>query len=83
MCQSPARVIVLAKSLREFHAWCQATGRSPRNPHVVYAAGPSVLRRAGEAEIVQHGEWWERLDAPAMADALAALTATTAVPVAA
>jgi hypothetical protein len=67
------RVVVLAATLREFHAWCRANGRSPRDPRVMYAVGPHVLRAITGARVVRHGSWWERPDGVALAAAAAAI----------
>ena len=72
---SPVRIVVLARNLAEFHAWCRQTGTSPRDRTVVYASGPHALRGLTGVEIVRHGSWWDRPDEAALTQALAALEA--------
>jgi hypothetical protein len=73
MAESPVRTVVLARNLREFHAWCRLTGTSPRDRSVLYASGPLTLRGLGRVEIVRHGVWWDRLDEAALSTAVAVL----------
>lgn len=68
---SPARIVVLAKNLQMFHAWCRETGRSPRDPRVVYASGEHRLRSLSSAEIVRYGDWWDRPDIRPLKEAVA------------
>lgn len=67
------RTVVLARSLREFHLWCLQTDTSPRDRTVLYASGPHRLRGLTGVEIVRYGEWWDRLDGPALEDAVSCL----------
>ena len=75
MRQSPVRTLVLARNLQAFHAWCAATGTSPRDRTVLYASGPHALRGLERVEIVRHDVWWDRLDEAALSEALADLEA--------
>ncbi|MGV9278044.1 hypothetical protein [Streptomyces griseosporeus] len=67
------RTVVLAQNLREFHAWCRQTGTSPRDRTVLYASGPHALRGLRNVEIVRYGQWRDRLDGAALAQAVARL----------
>ena len=74
MRRNPARTVVLARNLQEFHAWCRTHGRSPRDRTLLYASGPAALRGlAPETRIVRHGDWADRPDGCALADAVAFL----------
>ena len=69
--RNTVRTVVLAKNLQAFHAWCLATGHSPRDRTVLYASGPSALRGlTGPVEIVRYGAWQERIDRHALEDAV-------------
>jgi hypothetical protein len=68
---STARIVVLAKDLRAFHAWCRETGHSPRDRRITFAAGPSALRVSADARIVRYGDWTDRPDGRALKEALA------------
>ena len=59
---SSERIVVLAGNLREFHAWCHATGHSPRERGVKYATGPHTLHALDRARVVRYGTWQERPD---------------------
>lgn len=72
MRRNPARTVVLARNLQEFHAWCRTHGRSPRDRTLLYASGPAALHNlAPETRIVRHGDWSDRPDGRALADAVA------------
>ena len=73
MATSPVRIVVLACSLAEFHAWCRQTRTSPRDRTVLYASGPHALRGLTGVQIVRHGMWWDRLDEAALTHAVAVL----------
>ena len=73
MPRSRIRTVVLAESLREFHQWCRANGRSPRDVNLMYATGPASLRGLTGVQVVRHGAWWRRLDAAELTAAVAAL----------
>jgi hypothetical protein len=68
-----ARTLVLARTLRDFHAWCREQGRSPRDRTLLYVTGPHVLRGLTDATIVRHGDWWDRPDGHALEAAVDAL----------
>lgn len=68
--RSIVRTVVLARTLRDFHAWCTATGTSPRDRSVLYASGPHALRGITGVRIVHHGDWWNRPDGRALEDAV-------------
>lgn len=70
---SARTLIVLARSLQDFHAWCRVQGRSPRDRSVLYASGPHVLTGLRDVEVVRHGDWWDRPDQHALEAAVAAL----------
>lgn len=70
---SNVRVVVLAKSLRDFHAWCRETEHSPRDRGVLYAVGPYTLRGLRDVEFVRYGDWRDRLDGRDLEEAVAAL----------
>ncbi|WP_069765963.1 hypothetical protein [Streptomyces sp. LUP47B] len=74
-----ARTLVLARTLQDFHAWCRAQGRSPRDRTLLYASGPHVLRGLAGATIVRHGDWWNRPDGHALKTAVERLEGSTAV----
>ncbi|MGW8702275.1 hypothetical protein ACWGOK_36040 [Streptomyces eurythermus] len=80
---SPVRTVVLARNLRAFHAWCTQTGTSPRDRHVLYAAGPHVLRNLTGVQIVRYGDWWDRLDEAALTAAVTVLEQRNTQPLAA
>lgn len=69
----PARILVLAKNLQQFHAWCRETGHSPRDPRVAYASGPHKLYGYRGVEIVRYGRWRDRPDICSLNRALARL----------
>lgn len=72
MRRNPARTVVLARNLQEFHAWCRSQGRSPRDRSLLYASGPHALHGLdADAVIVRHGDWIDRPDGRALADAVA------------
>ena len=73
MARPTARIVVLAKSLRDFHTWCREPGHSPRDPAVMYASGPHVLRGLDTAQIVRYGNWRDRMDIRSLENAVAAL----------
>jgi hypothetical protein len=75
MPHSPVRIVVLARSLAEFHAWCRQTGTSPRDRTVLYASGPQALHSLDQVEIARFGSWWDRLDEAALTQAVASLEA--------
>jgi hypothetical protein len=78
-----ARTLVLARTLQDFHAWCRAQGRSPRDRTLLYASGPHVLRGLTAATVVRYGDWWNRPDGHALktaVDRLEGSTAETALP---
>jgi len=66
------RTVVLAQTLRDFHAWCRETGTSPRDRTVLYVSGPHVLRSVNleAACIVRYGAWRDRLDRSSLEEAL-------------
>lgn len=73
--RSPIRTVVLARNLREFHAWCRETGTSPRDRSVLYASGPHALRGLDGVTIVRYRDWSDRLDEAALTYAVACLEA--------
>ncbi|WP_329376010.1 hypothetical protein [Streptomyces sp. NBC_01483] len=73
MSSKAERTVVLAANLREFHAWCRANGRSPRDKRLMYAVGPHTLRGVTGARIVRHGDWRDRPDWAELADAAAVI----------
>lgn len=75
MRQGPVRTVVLARNLADFHAWCAASGTSPRDRTVLYASGPAALRGLHDVEIVRHSCWWDRPDEAALTQAVARLEA--------
>ena len=56
-----------------FHAWCNETGRSPRDPSVVFASGPHRIRGLSGVQIVRYGNWQERPDIRTLQKALVRL----------
>jgi len=73
MSSSPVLTVVLARSLRDFHAWCRETGTSPRDRSVLYASGPHSIRALTDVEVVRYGSWWDRPDEAELADAVTRL----------
>ncbi|MGW2724790.1 hypothetical protein [Streptomyces sp. NPDC001492] len=80
MRRNPARTVVLARNLQEFHAWCRLQRRSPRDRTLLYASGPAALTGLTDVNIVRHGAWWDRIDGPALEAAVDQLENRTTAP---